>query len=655
MKDKKTENNQQIEEENEEEAEEEQLYYSDDHSELIVKGLLNKFISIAIRKSEANLDETEKKFCFSEMKKELIHTLKMERMAYDVDDTSPDIQRDLFYSEIIPPSNSWKEIIEPICPGGDRCCSDQILNGNEEDLRQITDKEEQEFIQTKNSLKTIASVRLNKTDNSKTGTSMLLSTSIMKKELSKALGNKLMGTINERKKKTEGVELPAEDIIGEEFGYKEEIDCNPLREEMILEIKKKEEERRKKRMEAEASGVFVTSAGEKIEIKKLKPIVLKNQTFNVDGTIIPKKSINSEKNNTEYNMLRTGIKAIFEGRKKDIKKTRRNYSDKKEIRKEDSIIRNKDPNLVTFEVKDVNLINAEKIQPSGHNYDLILPEIGVKVSTNKASKGGNKDFSKYFNKTSMQDYDKMLTEAIPNLNKTMLQEKVGTVKHSLLNKSVNSMNSPTGRNISTPKKSFNNPLLVSSNQDTSGNLESVNEAVENSFGAMPSWNNISSSQVLNSMNMSGKYISLGSINQSRINNSLDGSIKMNERFLNSSVKLHLDTLEDELNIDPMLLSQGNKSTVFNSNLRKRKLNQIVGLKTEGTDLKSINKFTKELVQGQYSKESKKSNNVETTHFKPTKWTIKKELGIKIMNTKLPRSRTYTHDGGIETDVEFFKM
>ena len=47
--------------------------------------------------------------------------------------------------------------------------------------------------------------------------------------------------------------------------------------------------RRKKKKEDELKkGIVTTSTGEKIEIKKLKPIVLKNQTFNIDGTLIPK-------------------------------------------------------------------------------------------------------------------------------------------------------------------------------------------------------------------------------------------------------------------------------------------------------------------------------------------------------------------------------
>ena len=241
----------------------------------------------------------------------------------------------------------------------------------------------------------------------------------------------------------------------------------------------------------------------------------------------------------------------------------------------------------------------------------------------------------------MEDYDKMLKESIPSLNKTMLQEQIGTVTHNQLNMSANNSS------ISLKKK-FMNPLLSSTEgiQNTSGNMESILEGPEQ----LPTWN----SQGLNSMQMSGKYTSFPSPNQSKIF-TLDNSIKMNEKFLTSSVKVHLDSILDQTNEDPEKVAKLNNSTVFNSNfLKKRHLNEVRGLNTVGTDFSSINKFTNQLASGQFEqRKSTSPGNASSIHFKPSKQSMKRELGLQIVNTKLPRSRKYVHT--VDEDSQFFKI
>ena len=67
--------------------------------------------------------------------------------------------------------------------------------------------------------------------------------------------------------------------------------------------------------------------------------------------------------------------------------------------------------------------NKEKIIPSGSNFKLILPNIGVVIKENNNKKEGSRDFNKYFKKYSMKDYDKILNEYVPLQNKTKIKTK----------------------------------------------------------------------------------------------------------------------------------------------------------------------------------------------------------------------------------------
>ena len=66
----------------------------------------------------------------------------------------------------------------------------------------------------------------------------------------------------------------------------------------------------------------------------------------------------------------------------------------------------------------------EKILPSGSNFDIISPNVGVIIKENQNVKEGSKEFNKYFNKYSVSDYDKMLNDYIPLQNRTRIQTQL---------------------------------------------------------------------------------------------------------------------------------------------------------------------------------------------------------------------------------------
>ena len=59
--------------------------------------------------------------------------------------------------------------------------------------------------------------------------------------------------------------------------------------------------------------------------------------------------------------------------------------------------------------------------------------IGVVIKENNKYKQGPKDFSKYFQKYSLSDYDKMLTDFVPFQNKTLMQNQLKKLNSSLNN------------------------------------------------------------------------------------------------------------------------------------------------------------------------------------------------------------------------------
>ena len=84
-----------------------------------------------------------------------------------------------------------------------------------------------------------------------------------------------------------------------------------------------------------------------------------------------------------------------------------------------------------FEEKTVK--EKDKYIPSGSNFNIISPNIGVTIKENNKFKQGTKEFSKYFQKYSLRDYDKMLNDFVPLQNKKLLKNQLKTLNSSSSN------------------------------------------------------------------------------------------------------------------------------------------------------------------------------------------------------------------------------
>ena len=245
----------------------------------------------------------------------------------------------------------------------------------------------------------------------------------------------------------------------------------------------------------------------------------------------------------------------------------------------------------------------EKILPSGSNFQIILPNIGVVIKENLKIKEGGREFNKFFNKYSISDYDKILNEYVPlqnkvqmktkmekvnlNINNNIIQKKMSeSVDNPIRNKNLNNNNFNTINKTINFNNTYNsndnsnaniNPLLTTNDNiqvninDTDNNLIN-NSYLKTSFG-VNSFNKINNNYnpLMTSFNLKSNFINA---NQGKRGNSLNDSITMKKAGA-SSLKIEIESLADLKNdktyYGPVNLKQKN---IFGRNFMK---NYKIGL------------------------------------------------------------------------------
>ena len=82
----------------------------------------------------------------------------------------------------------------------------------------------------------------------------------------------------------------------------------------------------------------------------------------------------------------------------------------------------------------------EQIIPSGSNFSIMLPNIGVTLKEDDQIKERTLEFKKYFKKYSISDYDRILRDYLPLQNKTILKIKIGQITNTINNMNLTSVN-----------------------------------------------------------------------------------------------------------------------------------------------------------------------------------------------------------------------
>ncbi len=226
-----------------------------------------------------------------------------------------------------------------------------------------------------------------------------------------------------------------------------------------------------------------------------------------------------------------------------------------------------------------------------------MPEVGVTISEALKSKTGGKDFSKVFNKSSKHDYQAISKESAKNSYNSNMSNSL--MKNSII-ASYNQTNELNSSVVNLPILS--NTKVESRNNNTNNN------------------SNLQASQTFNTGH--------GSM---RINNQLTKNLKSTLDFL--------DLLPNYKEYEHPL----NNIDIFKKRKTYLQEKNEMEKKNLDCDLESINKFNLKILSNERwgMSNNDTSNDKEGIAKMPSKAykrNIDKEVGIKLMMKKLPRSR-----------------
>ena len=454
-------------------------------------------------------------------------------------------------------------------------------------------------------------------------------------------------------------DYPFTDIPGVEEEYNHDIfepqNVEFLRREREELIQKKIIENKLK----ETANKTIKPTEDNDRIKK-KLIDTNRLTFDSNGNIIQFRPYKLDNLMKDFAITKNIIRSPEN--KVEIISTTKKRKNKEKKEKEvlqEEIIKNEEEKKVKEVNNITNSLNTEreKFIPSGSNFQIISPNYGVVIKENNQLKEGPRDFSKYFKKYSLQDYDKMLSDYVPLQNRTMLQNHLNSsINNSKYlsttpNKSkLNPLLSKKSSNINPLDSNNNvnlteipiNPLL--SNEDQSSYSIDKDKSINNSnLGS-----NINSNIGLNNPLLSSNINSMNFNKYNESNNSLtldNNSIVMKKLGL-GSLKLELESLKDLSLINPDLVNNipSKRKNILGSNLfRSNKSYRI-----KQNPIKNyLNDFNKKIMitsgwgndTGEMSQYKDKNNVVYSRHM--TKQQVLRELGSNILSgikIRLPRDR-----------------
>ena len=513
----------------------------------------------------------------------------------------------LFWKTPKPPENQWIEILEPETVENDRYESSEvniqeikskkeIISETNEGIENIENIENNNNTIKKNQTKE-KNLRL-KTIRQKNKNEEILVNDENKNENNnndidnktknnQKLVNNTANTIqnNRGKKRIVMVEFPSEDIPGIETEFKHDIyepsNIHILRKDKEEEIKNKEKEIKLNKDKGNA-----LKKKEEIEklIKNVKTIDSNKFTFDSNGKIISFKAYKLDNLSKDFTFIKNNIKEKNEKEEAVPIKSKKFTRQSVKEQNEEIVIRDNSRMFEHYGNEEKKEKNKEKIIPSGSNFKLILPNIGVVVKENNNKKEGSRDFNKYFKKYSMKDYDKILNEYVPLQNKTKIKTKFQKLAQTFVKKTLSDsmdkrnnnfmnniqMNLSTINNKKIETMNITNPLLTST--DINQNSENNNTYTNQNSSYIKTSANVSfnkGSGIYNPL-MTSSNVKSAKINfsQDKNRNDFSNSIIMKKMGF-GSLKLELESLQDlnnESNYRKLSISK--KDNIFGRNFIK---------------------------------------------------------------------------------------
>ena len=417
-------------------------------------------------------------------------------------------------------------------------------------------------------------------------------------------------------------------------------------------------------------------------------------TFDSNGKIINFKPIKIENLSKDFTSIRNGIKPPensdnknitknFNNSKRKIKNNKstepkknqpskekeKEEEEKKESEKENEVVI-KNPDDALDEEDKFNFAKPkpekrEQVIPSGSNFTLLLPNIGVTFKENDQIKEGTRDFSKYFKKYSLKDYDRILREFLPLQNKTMLKNKI--------NQSNNVFNTINTMNLTSKKIPINYTLNSNTNYNNSstslGNSNNINNINNNNITELTNplmnqqetiqendtntINNNNNSSLIKTAKSNISYLNsplYSKIINNRSNFSETHFIRLNKNCSSTSLKNEIENVEDlneegNLNFYPSKIKLNSRNIFQDSYKEFYKNKRSINIKTNihiGKNMNELNrkimindKWGNQILQNNKSTE----NLLYSKHL--TKYQALRELGSNLLNgikVKLPRDR-----------------
>ena len=389
-------------------------------------------------------------------------------------------------------------------------------------------------------------------------------------------------------------------------------------------------------------------------------------TFDSNGTIISFKPLKIDYFSNDFSTLKNNVK-IFNLKNRKIlpkKKLKKNEEINESIKEKEieNIIKNPLDELegiVRNQYRKVNSEKIEKIIPSGSNFSLMLPNVGVILKENDQVKKGTRDFGKFFNKYSLEDYDKILKDYVPYQNKTMMMYKIADKSRSPTKRSSsrqyqNNSNTKIGKNnvLLSPLKR-NNSVIINNNVDISNpliNQNKENTIIQNDINNLNIKKDIkiNKNQFNNSLFSSNNILNNFSMSKNNSNittGKFERSIRLNKDGI-SSLKVELDSLQDLdfQNINNYYSPR--RTGLKNINILSRNYKDIVkNLKKENNKIKDLNEFNKKIITNSEWGRKSMSKNMSNGNFlfskHQTKYQAIREFGNNILTKlkyKLPRNR-----------------
>ena len=456
-----------------------------------------------------------------------------------------------------------------------------------------------------------------------------------------------------------------------------------LRKEIVKGKIRKEKEEKKQALIRKMS--TINNTDENIFENDKRIIDSNKLTFDSNGEIISFKPFKIETLSKDFVSLKNGIKSPelnnVNNKKTKMKKNKNNKSEdvsktnipKEKTKEKEIIVKNPedDPNGKNkLNYVKISKIKNEQIIPSGSNFSLLLPNIGVTLKENDQVKKGTHEFGKFFKKYSINDYNKILRDYLPLQNKSMLKSKMSQSSQSN-NLTTSNINLPKKLNANTSYKytstnpainnniNINLPFTQTQNFNTISELSNplINqpEAIqENDLNSINNNNSslLKSNKSKNSYYFSGNNLYSGSLSKLRNNMSNfteSKFITLNRNCSSSSLKNEIENVkdlneEDNFNFYPTKIRLQSRN-IFQENYKEFYKNKKIKEKTLNIIGKRTNELNKKImINGLWGTQTlQKNKSSENLLFSKhlTKYQALRELGSNLLSgikVKLPRDR-----------------